>query len=488
MKIVGEILQRECVLKSKQVQHHNVSAVTSDSRMVAKDTVFFAVRGHTSDGHQYLKEALSKGASAVVIDRPEFFDSTDRAILVSNVRIALGLSASLFYDRPTAQMHLIGVTGTNGKTTSSFILESVLNQLGKKTGLVGTVCNKIGNKVITSELTTPGPVELQQLFSQMRAAKVTHPVMEVSSIALDQFRTSGTQFAAGIFTNLSGDHLDYHGTMENYYQAKLKFFRDYSLPIGVFWKEDPYTDRFIKESKLKRAITFSLHLDGADFSVKKAALSMASTWAEIKTPTQLIQFESPLIGTYNLLNCLGVLATLSAMGEPEQKIAAALTQAKGAPGRLERVMEGAKYPSIFVDYAHSDDALLNVLTALNELKGKSTGRVITVFGCGGDRDKTKRPRMAKVASLLSDITIVTSDNPRTEDPNCIISDIEKGIEKNETQYHKLADRKAAIELALSLSKPEDCILIAGKGHENYQIVGTTKSPFDDREVVRGYYQ
>ncbi len=488
MKKINEIISTDSILQSKPVLASTAVDLTSDSRQVKAGTLFFAVRGHSTDGHVFLPSVLAAGASAVIIDRPELYESTDKAILVRNTREVLGHAASRFFDEPTRQMNLIGVTGTNGKTTSTFILESVLNQLGIKTGLIGTVCNKIGNSVLESDLTTPGPVELQNLFSQMRKAGTTHPVMEVSSIALDQYRTAGCHFSAGLFTNLSGDHLDYHGSMESYYKAKLKFFNEYSLPIGIFWNDDPYAKRLMSEGTQKKTLTFSLLSGTADYSVTEAALSRTHTWAQVNTPFGKVEFESPLIGTYNLLNCLGVLATLSAMGISENAIAHALSTATGAPGRLERVMSGAEYPSIFVDYAHSDDALLNVLRALNELKGKSHGKIITVFGCGGDRDKTKRPRMAKVASLLSDITIVTSDNPRTEDPAQIISEIEAGIEKGETEYHAQVDRKLGIELALSLAKPEDWVLIAGKGHENYQIIGKTKSPFDDREVVRGYYK
>jgi len=487
-KTLNEILASDLIIKSKCTSNLPVSSITSDSREIKKGSVFFDVRGHSSDGHSYIKNAVELGASAVVIDRPAHYDISDKTILVKNSRQALGTAASFFFNEPTKKISLIGITGTNGKTTSSFILENVLNSLGKTSGLIGTVYNKIANQILESELTTPGPLMLQSLFDQMVNAKCTHAIMEVSSIALDQYRTTGCHFSAGLFTNLTGDHLDYHLTMENYFQAKLRLFQEYQLPIGIFWKDDVFTERFMKEGKTKRMVTFSLHKGTADYCVTNAALSRQQTWAEVQTPRGKVQFDSPLIGTYNLLNCLGVLATLSELGEPETAIAHALSSAQGAPGRLERVMTGDKFPSVIVDYAHSDDALLNVLRALNELKGKSEGKIITVFGCGGDRDKSKRPRMAKVVSLLSDVTIVTSDNPRTEDPNSIIRDIEIGIEKNETQYHEQVDRKKAIELALSIANPEDCVLIAGKGHENYQIIGTVKSPFDDAEVVRGYYQ
>lgn len=484
---IDALLKSKLVLKAKADLSQKTLSITASSKEVGKGSLFFAIRGHTVDGHLHLAEALQKGAVAVIIDRPELFEVTDKAILVDNTRRAFGEACSLWFGSPSQEMNVIGVTGTNGKTTSTFLMESALQSLGQKTGLIGTVCNKIGNEEIHSELTTPGPFELQKLFLEMKKAQVSHALMEVSSIALDQFRTQGTHFKAGLFTNLTGDHLDYHGSMENYFQAKLRFFKEYGLPVGIFWKDDAFSERFIKESGLRKTLTFSLLKNSADYSVLDAALSRAQTWARIKTPSQTIEFNSPLIGTYNLLNCLGVFATLSALGFPEKEIAEALREAKGAPGRLERVMPSGQYPNIFVDYAHSDDALLNVLRALNELKGDGSAKVITVFGCGGDRDKTKRPRMAQVASALSDITIITSDNPRTENPEHILNDVEKGVDFSETIFHREVDRKKAIELALSLAQPEDLVLVAGKGHETYQIIGKQKYPFDDREVVRRYY-
>ncbi len=487
MKRIEEILAPDQVIRSRISLQEAVSQLSNDSKQIAPGTLFFAIRGTSSDGHTFLKDVVQKGAKAVIIDKPELLNSFSNAVLVKNTRAAYAEACAQWFDSPSQQMCLIGITGTNGKTTSSFLIEETLKKLGKKTGLIGTVCNKIGDEEIVSELTTPGPYELQGLFREMIHQKVTHAVMEVSSIALDQFRPLGTQFQLGLFTNLTGDHLDYHGSMESYFNAKLRFFRDYGLKLGVFWKDDPYTERFIKESSNLKGYTYSLHKGAADFSVEKAALSRSETWAEIKTPKGKAAFQSPLIGTFNLLNCLGVFASLSVLGFDESEISSALAFAKGAPGRLERVMPVGDYPNIFVDYAHSDDALLNVLRALNELKGTEGGKIISVFGCGGDRDKTKRPRMAQVASALSDVTVITSDNPRTENPESILNDIETGIEKSETEFHREVNRKAAIELALSLAKKEDLVLIAGKGHETYQIIGKQKYPFDDREVVRGYY-
>ena len=463
-----------------------VSGISRDAQSVGPGEVFFAIRGAKVDSHQFIEEALRRGAKAVVVESPEAYDKHPLTVLVDNTRSQLAEAASAWFDFPTDKLTLVGVTGTNGKTTCSYLMREVWDKSRLMSGMIGTVETCIGSARIPSQLTTPGPLELQKIFYDMNLAKVTHAIMEVSSIALDQNRVGGCHFQAGIFTNFSQDHLDYHGSFENYFQSKLKLFTDFGLPLGVVNLDDDWAKRVLIEGKAKRWLTFSLKDSSADFFAGSIECSVKGTRAQLKTPTGSYPYESILIGSHNLYNALAVLATFYGLGGDLEQGLIALRTAQGAPGRLERVMSGEKYPSIFVDYAHSDDALRNVLEALLKLK-KPNGRMITVFGCGGDRDKTKRPKMASVVSSLSNLTVVTSDNPRTENPDSILADIEKGLLPN-CRHHKEVQRKAAIEWALREAKSDDLVLIAGKGHETYQIIGTTQFPFDDRQVVRDYYE
>jgi UDP-N-acetylmuramoyl-L-alanyl-D-glutamate--2,6-diaminopimelate ligase len=359
--------------------------------------------------------------------------------------------------------------------------------MGFITGLIGTVSNKIGQEVVVSNLTTPGPIELQALFHRMVQRKVEFCSMEVSSIALDQSRTQGSKFQVGVFTNFTQDHLDYHLDMDKYFQAKLKLFTDYSLPCVVVNLDDDKANKILAASPNSKKLSFSLKRKEASFYVLQASFKKTGTIAKIQTPQGPFEIVSPLIGPYNLMNILGTLGTIHALNQDLALAVKSLETATGAPGRLERAVVGDCYPNIFVDYAHSEDALENVLQALDKLRGDSGGKIITVFGCGGDRDKSKRPKMARAASSYSDITIVTSDNPRTEDAESILNDIEPGIDREKTIYHREVNRREGIYLALKLAQPADIVLIAGKGHENYQIIGTQKQDFDDRQVVKDYY-
>jgi len=486
VKTLGQILNPLRLTLSKVSLEVAISGLSRDARTVREGEVFFAIKGATVDSHSHIEEALKNGAKAVVVENPEAYEKFDRAVLVDNTRSQLAESASAWYGYPTDQFVLVGVTGTNGKTTCSYLLREVWENAGFLSGMVGTVETCIGKNCTPSQLTTPGPLELQKLFSEMHLSKVSHAVMEVSSIALDQSRVGGCQFQAAIFTNFSQDHLDYHGTFESYFQSKLKLFTDFGLPLGVVNLDDAWAKRVLIEGKAKQWLTFSLKDPSADFYAGSIDCSVSGTRATVKTPKGNYSYQSILIGDHNLYNALAVLATFYGLGGSIEQAIKILSFAKGAPGRLERVMSGKTYPGIFVDYAHSDDALKNVLEALLKLK-KNTGRIITVFGCGGDRDKTKRPKMAAVVSSLSDLTVVTSDNPRTENPEAILEDIKKGL-ASDCHYHLEVQRKAAIEWALSQAGPEDLVLIAGKGHETYQIIGTNQFPFDDRKVVRDYYQ
>lgn len=485
MKILSELINPEEIISSTLNLSSKVVDVLSDSRRVKPGSLFVAIRGIQSDGHQFVPEVLAKGGAAVV-DR-NYSQNPPGILKVHSTREIVGKIASRFWNHPTQQFRLVGVTGTNGKTTTTFLLDQVWAKMGFVTGLLGTVTNKIGQEVMESSLTTPGPIELQEMFHRMVQHRVALCAMEVSSIALDQDRTLGSHFALGVFTNFTQDHLDYHLTMENYFESKIKFFKNYQLPCIVVNLDDDKANSILKTNPDSKQLTFSLRNSNAAFHVLESTFKKTGTSAKIKGPQGIIEITSPLIGAHNLQNILSVLAVIEGLGLDISLAAKALSTALGAPGRLERVMVGDYYPNIFVDYAHSDDALENVLKALNQLRGGSSGKIITVFGCGGDRDRTKRPKMAKVASQYSDVTIITSDNPRTEDPELILTEIERGIDKAKTLYFREVNRREAIYMALKNAKPEDIVLIAGKGHENYQIIGTQKHDFDDKLVVKDYY-
>ncbi len=479
MKAIGDLINAREILSHKVSLQLKVDKIESDSRLLREKSLFFAVRGHKSDGHSFLA-SLPQGAVAV-IDRPEFYDKTERVILVKNSRSSLARAASAWFNRPSRDLNLVGVTGTNGKTTTVFLLYQAWANLGLVTGTIGTVEYRIGTKVLDSPLTTPGPLQWQGLLNDMRAASVSHVAAEVSSIALDQDRTDGTLFRVALFTNLTQDHLDYHADIEAYYQSKRRLFAELAPESVVINNDDKFGVRLAKETPVKKRFTFSCR-EKADFYPLKFTQSLEGLACELQTPEGKIVLRSPLMGMHNLSNLLGVLATAHALGQPLPEFAKALGKASGAPGRLEKVAMGQL--QVFVDYAHTPDALKNVLGLLDSMRPKD-GRIITVFGCGGDRDRTKRPQMAAIASAMSQVTILTSDNPRTENPDAILDEIEAGMGKGAV-YHREPDRRKAIGLALSLGKPNDLILVAGKGHETYQIVGEQRLPFDDREVIRDY--
>ena len=488
MKTLSHILNPLRIKGNKLSDSLTIKGISQKADLVQFGEAFFAIRGTQVDGHLFIQKALDSGAAVVIVDNEEAFQKYPRTVWVDCTRSQLAESASAWFNHPTEKISLVGVTGTNGKTTSSYLLREIWEKSGLKTGMVGTVETLIGSEKFNSTLTTPGALELQGIFSKMVDSQITHAVMEVSSIALDQKRVGGCHFKAGLFTNFTQDHLDYHGTFENYFEAKLKLFRDYGLPLAIINLDDEWVKRVLVQGKAKQTLSFSLGDPSADFFAENIQFSVEGTSAQIKTPIGKFAYRSSLIGAHNLANGLGVLATIYGLGEDLPAAIKALEKAHGAPGRLERVMFGEKYPSVFVDYAHTDDALRRVLEALRKLKSdKSGGKIITVFGCGGDRDKTKRPKMAQAASSLSDLTVVTSDNPRTENPEKIIEEICKGLIPG-TITHCETLRKKAIEWALSRANQQDIVLIAGKGHETYQIIGTTQFPFDDRQVVRDYYK
>lgn len=456
-----------------------ISSLAFDSRRVHPGTLFFAVSGTQMDGHQFVDQALEAGAAGVVVEREEVYGRLKGAILVDSARRALAEAAHEFHGRPSEHLGLVGVTGTNGKTTCAFLLHQVWEKLGHRAGLVGTVEIRIGEERRPSRLTTPDPLVVHSTLKDMVDAGLRWVAMEVSSIALDQFRPGGCHFAAAIFTNFTQDHLDYHGDLDGYFAAKSRLFRDYPLGTRVLNGEDPRVMELAEEGD-------AIFGEGGTFRAVQARYSMLGSEVTVETPDGEVTLKTPLIGAHNVANCLAVMATCQRLGLPQKDVLSALATCPGAPGRLERVAGSASGgPYVFVDYAHTDDALRNVMEALNPLKGE--GRLITVFGCGGDRDRRKRPRMAEVVCRLSDVTVATSDNPRTEDPDQILNDLEAGVDRSGTEYHRQVDRRAAIGEALALASPQDLVLVAGKGHEDYQDVGGKKIHFDDREVVREFF-
>ncbi len=484
LKVLHTLLRPDAVLATKAPAATPVRGIAQSLEGVKPGFLFFAIKGSKADGHVYAAEALTRGASAVVVEDRSVYDASDKTILVDSTRERLGEAVSRWFEEPSRSFELVGVTGTNGKTTSTFLLDEVWRAAGKKTGLIGTVEYRVGKLQYPAPLTTPDAPTLQELFAQMRDQEITHVAMEVSSIALHQSRVAGSYFEAALFTNLTPDHLDYHGSMENYQLAKQRLFRDYAPAISVFNWDDGATRALRAAAKSRVVFTFSTHSRDADFSADSIVLSPQGIRAIVHTPFGTKNFDTGLMGLHNLSNCLGVLGVEMAMGAKLDETLERLRLAVGAPGRLERVAAGGGRPAIFVDYAHTEDALRNVLASLRKVQ--TQGKILTVFGCGGDRDRGKRPKMAAVAAELSDFTIATSDNPRTEDPEKILDEVQTGFSAGAAWLREV-DRRKAIGIVLERARPDDIVLIAGKGHETYQILGSTKVPFDDREVIRDYY-
>ncbi len=458
-----------------------IKQVTDDSRIVRKNSLFVAVKGAKADGHRFIAQAVENGASVVLIDQEESVPQPAVSLRVPSTQTLLGPLLSSFYHEPSRRLSVIGVTGTNGKTTVAWLAHHILESAGVPCGLIGTVCHRIGAVERPSTNTTPGVVALQTMFSEMTKAGLKACVTEVSSHALDQRRTDGTQWACGVFTNLSPEHLDYHGTMENYLEAKIKLFE--ALPVeaaAVINRDDPAWERVSKVSKA-RLYTFSV-LGKADLYAHRILCLLEGTECEVVSPEGVFPFRWNLIGRHNIQNLLAALGAVMSFGIPAKKALQAAAGFKGVPGRLERVDSGNSFP-VFVDYAHTDDALKCVL---EHLKSVTSRKILVVFGCGGDRDRTKRPRMGRVAGQLADRVIVTSDNPRSEEPAAIAAEIEAGLRKAPTRWETILDRREAIREAVESSGPDWIVLIAGKGHETGQIIGPEVVPFDDRKIAREF--
>ncbi len=474
-------------------QDPEISGLFYDSRQIKPGGLFFALRGEKTDGHDFIPQAVSAGAVAVLVEREVSLPPGVSGYIAKDGRRAMALAAAAFYGDPSADMLVFGVTGTNGKTTVTYLIEAVLRASGRRPAVLGTVNYRFGDIVLPSEHTTPESVDLLRTIAEFRRMGADAIVMEVSSHALAQRRVDGVRFDAGVFTNLTPEHLDYHGDMESYFSEKRRLFTLVSQNggVGIVNVDDPYGRRLAAE--IGSVVTCGLG-EEAQVRAKSWSLSMEGIAAEVQTPDGEFDLRSRLLGDYNLHNLLCAAGAAWGAGLSLAKVAEGLCGAPPVPGRLERI-DNDLGALLLVDYAHTGDALEKVLSTLSELKPR---RLITIFGCGGDRDRRKRPVMGEIAARFSDLAVVVSDNPRTEDPLAIIAEIRQGVvkvhprewsrdEARDSQgrgFVVIPDRREAIRFAVSLLRRGDLLLVAGKGHEDYQIIGREKFHFDDREELR----
>jgi len=473
-----ELLAGLTVLSATADMDAEISGVSYDSRATVPGDLFVAMTGYATDGHRFIPMAAEKGAACVLCEKvPE---EAVPYVQVENSRRALSVVGANFFDHPAREMTMVGVTGTNGKTTTTYLLKAILEaKAGAKVGLIGTNQNLIGEEVLPTERTTPESFELQKLFRRMADAGCTHVVMEVSSHALYLDRVYGIPFAAGIFTNLTQDHLDFHETMENYCDAKAILFSN--CETGVYNADDPWAERLMKGATC-RPFSYSVE-KAADIVAKDIELAADHIAFTACTETEKVPFRVNIPGNFMVYNVLDVVGAAMNLGVSLADCADALSRAHGVKGRVEVVPTPGKDYTVLIDYAHSPDGLENVLRSV---QGFAKGRVVAVFGCGGDRDRTKRPKMGAIAARLADFCVVTSDNPRTEDPHAIIEEILVGMQDTKTPYAVVENRIEAIHYAMDHAEKDDVIVLCGKGHETYQIIGTTKNHLDEREVVAEY--
>jgi UDP-N-acetylmuramoyl-L-alanyl-D-glutamate--2,6-diaminopimelate ligase len=461
-----------------------VAGIVYDSRRVTPGMVFVAIPGVHVDGHDFINTAIDRGAAAIICEKNGFSSPRATKIKVTDVREALARASASFYQHPSSKLQVIGVTGTNGKTTVAFMVKQMLEAAGYKTGLLGTVRYEIGDRVIPAARTTPESLEIHQMMAQMLSSGCQACVMEVSSHALEQKRVAGIEFDVQIFTNLTQDHLDYHGTMENYFVAKQKLFtktangsKKGTVVINI---DDANGARLATESDVSVKLTYGIR-NAASIRATKIELSADASRFTMETPGKSFACKLPLIGRHNIYNALAATGASVALGIAATKIQSVLNKMQAVPGRLESVSAGQPF-AVFVDYAHTDDALHNVLTTLREI---TKGRLLVLFGCGGSRDAGKRAKMGRVAAEFADFTYITSDNPRKEKPELIAQQIEEGFRTvKQGDYTVELDRKRAISEIISLAQPGDTVLLAGKGHETYQEFEDTIVPFDDRVYAR----
>jgi UDP-N-acetylmuramoyl-L-alanyl-D-glutamate--2,6-diaminopimelate ligase len=465
-----------------------IRGIDYDSRRIEEGFLFVAMRGESTDGNNYIDQAIAKGASAVVTDSAEQAPRKDVSwVLVPHGRRALAKLSANFYKRPAERIRITGVTGTNGKTTTTFIAEAIYQAAGRKNALIGTVEYHLPGKVLPSPHTTPESLELNQLLNQALGVGATEAVMEVSSHALEQQRVYAIPFDVAVFTNLTRDHLDYHGTFEKYFSAKRVLFEGCGTEpprASVINIDDEHGKQLLKFSKKQGSEAFSYGIGAGDFHANDLQMTSSGNRFELATPSGPIALFSPLIGQVNVYNVIAACGAAFARGCTPEQIAKGIEKMSRVPGRFEKVDEGQPF-AVVVDYAHTDDALTNLTRLAREFASRegAKGKVITVFGCGGDRDRTKRPLMGEAAGKGSDFVVITSDNPRSEDPLNIINDSLPALQRTGTRYMAEPDRRKAIALALAEANDQDIVLIAGKGHEKTQTTRAGVFPFDDFQVA-----
>lgn len=496
--MLSELLQGMTVTKLFQMTYGRmvvtedleITGIQYDSRKVALGNIFVAIRGTAADGHAYIADAVARGATVVVLENdailPDsfFLHAGVAKIVVPDARVALAQLSSAFFHHPSRTMTMIGVTGTNGKTTTTHLIRTILERSGTRTGLVGSIEYHDGIGALPATHTTPESLELNALFARMAERGCRAAVMEVSSHALHQHRVFGIDFSTAVFTNLTQDHLDYHSSMEEYFAAKKMLFDGLgTASTAVINVDDEWGRRLVGMTRAK-TITYGIS-EGAAVRAEEVSLSIRGARFTIRHGSERTLLESPLLGWFNVSNLLGAYSAGRALGIAPSTIGEALRSARTVKGRFEQFSSPRGWTAI-VDYAHTPDALEKALKAIHDIFDASTrGRIIVVFGCGGNRDRRKRPIMAGIATTLGDVTIITSDNPRHEDPLEIINEVMKGV-RPEATVEVEPDRHRAIHRALDLARPGDVVLVAGKGHEEYQVVGDRKIPFSDQRIVEEY--
>ncbi len=472
------------VLGKKDIE---INGIASDSNNVKSGFAFIGIKGLKADGHNFINDAISRGAAAIIVEKDVEVLTDITIIRVPDTRKILPTVADAFYNYPSNGMNIIGVTGTNGKTTTTYFIDQILRKAGHKTGIIGTINYRIGERIIPAINTTPNPIQLRALLSQMLEAGIETVIMEVSSHAIDQQRIAGIEFDTCIFTNLTPEHLDYHKTLEKYQETKLQLFEQIgknskkdTVKKAVINIDDPVSRRFIDACGVE-VITYGLNTNASVYAADIRSTLNGSYFRLHVSPDKSIEVKINLAGKYNIYNALAGASTALAFGLSLDEIKSGLESLKSVSGRFEKITTNTGF-DVIIDYAHTPDGMKQVLSAAKALK---PNRIITVFGCGGDRDRLKRPQMGKISSELSDYTIITSDNPRTEDPMKIIEEIIQGIKDTSSSvFEIIPNRKNAIKIAIELAKENDMVMILGKGHETYQVLKDTVVPFDDREVAK----
>lgn len=477
------------IVQGKELLSQPVKGISQNSKNISQDCLFIAERGGKQDGHNFIGEAIKNGAKAVMVEDSNLVPKNFSGIIVAvpSTRSVLSSLSAHFFDYPSEKLFSVGVTGTNGKTSTTYLIETILNSKNINTGVIGTINHHFKSHVWETSMTTPDPLLLQSRLSEFVKMGAKALAIEVSSHSLDQKRVEEIQFDVGIFTNLTRDHLDYHQTMENYFAAKSRFFTELlekskKTKVAAFVNGDDSWAKKIAQTEKLRVYTFG-QSNKNDIHFELKSMDFFRTQFHLKTPWGNADFNVPLTGIHNVFNVMAATGACLFQGLNLTEVSDALKSFTGVPGRLHMVPNNRRI-AVFVDYAHTPDALENVLTGLNKIRSekKSKQKIITIFGCGGDRDTGKRPEMAAIAEKFSDYCIVTSDNPRTEDPGKILYEITLGFEK--INFETESNRKAAIAKAINLAEPNDVILIAGKGHETYQIVGNEKFYFNDFEIAQ----